>query len=98
MKEETITFARSVKDLTYGTIYGVMNSLAFHILLSEIWLMTKNDYIVYCYIILLWAYKHNADWEYLSVLYRLWQYVDVTLYSVKCPWIYSSSCLNVRLK
>ena len=58
-------------------IVGVMNSLACHILLSEIWLMTKKDYITYCYIILLSAYKHNADWEYVAVLYRLWQHVNV---------------------
>jgi len=35
-----------------GQIMGVMNSLAFHILLSEICLMTENDCIIYCYIIL----------------------------------------------
>jgi hypothetical protein len=79
-------------------IMGEMNILAFHILLSEIWLMTKNDYIVYCYIIPLSVHEHNADWEYMVVLYRLWQYVNVYLYSVKCQWTYGNSCLNVRLK
>ena len=58
-----------------------MSILAFHILLSEVWLITKNDYIVDCYIILLSACKQNADWEYVAILYRLWQYVNVYLYS-----------------
>lgn len=92
---------KCLRILTYGKHFGGDKHFGFSniVMLSEVWLVIKKDYIVCHYIILLSALnKHKTDWEYMVVLYRFWQYVNVYLYTVVGQLTSGNSFLNVTIK
>ena len=69
-----------LRILPMEQIVGVMNSLAFHILLSEICLMTENDCIIYCYIILYTVTLYYILLHYITYCYIILHTVTLSYF------------------